>query len=437
MSNANGSAGLRVGYEQTRVFGYMGEVTFFTGDVKFGASKCIIKAINADLMATVNFAPLFYKSTTRRSFFEPRFFAGFGVNHICGYPSGVGNNNDLISKLGLDLGFNVGRNRHVYVFLQPAINYNLDHYSRTQYNINYSALQLAVGAHFRFPHSKGKATDKPTGSELAESTTILTNPTVSPVTPAKEEKPEVKPVTPAKEEKPEVKPVTPAKEEKPEVKPVTPAKEEKPEVKPVTPAKEEKPEVRPVTPAKEEKSEVKPVTPAKEESPKVVHQKPVMPESSKTTATETKPKVPATKTPNAQTPATKTSASETKSKTAPAKCTTTTKTSTSKRPATTKTSTVGKKEPQRDVQKEKAAQIETDSKSRVSSIPSVKGQMGGLSDVATFLKTHPKSTVIIRGEENMAQEARNQLVRRYNINLNRITIKPDSAATKLSFEVEM
>ena len=398
MSNANGSAGLRVGYEQTRVFGYMGEVTFFTGDVKFGASKCIIKAINADLMATVNFAPLFYKSTTRRSFFEPRFFAGFGVNHICGYPSGVGNNNDLISKLGLDLGFNVGRNRHVYVFLQPAINYNLDHYSRTQYNINYSALQLAVGAHFRFPHSKGKATDKPTGSELAESTTILTNPTVSPV---------------------------------------TPAKEEKPEVKPVTPAKEEKPEVRPVTPAKEEKSEVKPVTPAKEESPKVVHQKPVMPESSKTTATETKPKVPATKTPNAQTPATKTSASETKSKTAPAKCTTTTKTSTSKRPATTKTSTVGKKEPQRDVQKEKAAQIETDSKSRVSSIPSVKGQMGGLSDVATFLKTHPKSTVIIRGEENMAQEARNQLVRRYNINLNRITIKPDSAATKLSFEVEM
>ena len=147
MSNANGSAGLRVGYEQTRVFGYMGEVTFFTGDVKFGASKCIIKAINADLMATVNFAPLFYKSTTRRSFFEPRFFAGFGVNHICGYPSGVGNNNDLISKLGLDLGFNVGRNRHVYVFLQPAINYNLDHYSRTQYNNNYSALQIAAGNH--------------------------------------------------------------------------------------------------------------------------------------------------------------------------------------------------------------------------------------------------------------------------------------------------
>ena len=57
--------------------------------------------------------------------------------------------------------------------------------------------------------------------------------------------------------------------------------------------------------------------------------------------------------------------------------------------------------------------------------------------MATFLKTHPKTTVTIRGDKYQAEEARNQLVRRYNISLNRITIQPDSNAAKLTFEVEM
>ncbi len=469
MSNANGSAGLRVGYEQTRVFGYMGEVTFFTGDVKFGASKCIIKAINADLMATVNFAPLFYKSTTRRSFFEPRFFAGFGVNHICGYPSGVGNNNDLISKLGLDLGFNVGRNRHVYVFLQPAINYNLDHYSRTQYNINYSALQIAAGIHYRFSLFQRKDKDKPQEKDPAEAVTIITTPTITPSTPVREETP-----------------VTVS---------VTPAKEERTEVTPVTPAKEDRPEVTPVTPAKEEKGKETAETTVAKDTPKVVHQKPVMHDVS-SSSTKSKNSATAKKSAEAKTPATtqgttasKTSeASKTPDSSVPAtapKTSTATKSPDSAVPATTqkssttakapaaskstatkknaetskaastkknaeaskaattkKTSGVEKKQEETPQPKAtpqtKPAQNETGSQPTTTSTPlSVRQKQGGLTEVATFLKTHPKTTVTIRGDKYQAEEARNQLVRRYNISLNRITIQPDSNAAKLTFEVEM
>ena len=456
MSNANGSAGLRVGYEQTRVFGYMGEVTFFTGDVKFGASKCIIKAINADLMATVNFAPLFYKSTTRRSFFEPRFFAGFGVNHICGYPSGVGNNNDLISKLGLDLGFNVGRNRHVYVFLQPAINYNLDHYSRTQYNINYSALQIAAGIHYRFSLFQRKDKDKPQEKDPAEAVTIITTPAITPSTPVREETP-----------------VTVS---------VTPAKEDRTEVTPVTPAKEDRPEVTPVTPAKEEKGKETAETTVAKDTPKVVHQKPVMHDvsssstKSKNSATAKKSaeaKTPATtqgttaskaseatKTPDSSVPATAPKASTaTKSPDSAVPATTQKSSTTAKAPAaskststkknaeasktaaTKKTSGVEKKQEEtpkpKTTPQTKPAQSETGSQPTTSTPLSVRQKQGGLTEVATFLKTHPKTTVTIRGDKYQAEEARNQLVRRYNISLNRITIQPDSNAAKLTFEVEM
>ena len=469
MTHCNGSFGVRLGYEQTSVFGYMGEVTLFTGDMGFGASKCIIKALNADLMAVVNLAPIFYKSSVRRSLFEPRLFAGFGVNHIFGYPSGLGNNNDLISKLGLDLGFNVGRKQPVYLFLQPAINYNLDHYSRTQYNINYSALQIAAGIHYRFSLFQRKDKDKSQEKDPAEAVTIITTPAITPSTPVREETP-----------------VTVS---------VTTAKEERTEVTPVTPAKEDRPEVTPVTPAKEEKGKETAETTVAEDTPKAVHQKPVIHDvsssstKSKNSATAKKSaeaKTPvttqgttaskaseATKTPDSSVPATapKTSTA-TKSPDSAVPATTQKSSTTAKAPATSKSTatkknaeaskaaatkknaetskaastkkTSGVEKKQEETPQPKAtpqtkpAQNETGSQPTTTSTPlSVRQKQGGLTEVATFLKTHPKTTVTIRGDKYQAEEARNQLVRRYNISLNRITIQPDSNVAKLTFEVEM
>lgn len=458
MTHCNGSFGVRLGYEQTSIFGYMGEVTLFTGDMGFGASKCIIKALNADLMAVVNLAPIFYKSSVRRSLFEPRLFAGFGVNHIFGYPSGLGNNNDLISKLGLDLGFNVGRKQPVYLFLQPAINYNLDHYSRTQYNINYSALQIAAGIHYRFSLFQRKDKVKPQEKDPAEAVTIITTPAITPSTSVREESPVTVSVTPTKEDRTEVTPVTPAKEDRPEV-----------------------------TPAKEEKGKETAETTVAKDTPNLVHQKPVMHDvsssstKSKNSATAKKSaeaKTPATtqgttakastatKSPDSAVPATTQKSSTTAKAPAASKSTATKKsagaskaaatkknaeaskaTSTKKNAEASKTATTkktsGVEKKQEETPKPKAtpqtkpAQNETGSQPTTSTPLSVRQKQGGLTEVATFMKTHPKTTVTIRGDKYQAEEARNQLVRRYNISLNRITIQPDSNVAKLTFEVEM
>ena len=330
--NPNASMAVRLGYDMTPVFGYMGEATLFFGDVKFGASKCFVKAINADLLAVINLSPLlFHPADGQRSFYEVRLFGGFGINHICGFPIAE-NNNDFISKFGADLGVNLGRNKQFFVYLQPAINYNLDHYSRTQYNINYSALQISVGANYRFSWSnlfkgvslkkifKGKKKNVPTADEPTDEP--LVEPVPEPVTvtlpeDVTEEDPDDEFTFHLfKDEQKE--PVAEEKADKP-------AKAEKAD----KPAKTEKAD----KPAKTEKAD----KPAKTEN-------------------------------------------------------------------TQKKSTPAPSKP-------------------VTSSP-VRQPMKGVTEVATYMKTHPKSTVIIRGNKAQAQEASNQLVRRYGISLARITIEP-------------
>ena len=312
--NPNASMAVRLGYDMTPYFGYVAEGTAFFGDVKFGASKCFVKAINADLLAVVNLSPLlFHPAEGQRSFYEVRLFGGFGINHICGFPIAE-NNNDFISKFGADLGVNLGRNKQFFVYLQPAINYNLDHYSRTQYNINYSALQIAVGANYRFSWSnlfkgvslkkifKGKKKNVPAADEPTD------EPLVEPV---------AEPVTVTLPED-----VT--EEDSDDEFAFHLFKDEQKE--PVAEEKADKP-------AKTEKAD----KPAKTEN-------------------------------------------------------------------TQKKSTPAPSKP-------------------VTSSP-VRQPMKGVTEVATYMKTHPKSTVIIRGNKAQAQEASNQLVRRYGISLARITIEP-------------
>ena len=312
--NPNASMAVRLGYDMTPYFGYVAEGTAFFGDVKFGASKCFVKAINADLLAVVNLSPLlFHPAEGQRSFYEVRLFGGFGINHICGFPIAE-NNNDFISKFGADLGVNLGRNKQFFVYLQPAINYNLDHYSRTQYNINYSALQIAVGANYRFSWSnlfkgvslkkifKGKKKNVPAADEPTD------EPLVEPV-------PEPVTVT---------LPEDVTEEDSDDEFAFHLFKDEQKE--PVAEEKADKP-------AKTEKAD----KPAKTEN-------------------------------------------------------------------TQKKSTPAPSKP-------------------VTSSP-VRQPMKGVTEVATYMKTHPKSTVIIRGNKAQAQEASNQLVRRYGISLARITIEP-------------
>lgn len=62
------------------------------------------------------------------------------------------------------------------------------------------------------------------------------------------------------------------------------------------------------------------------------------------------------------------------------------------------------------------------------------GGTAQLADVATYLRNHPKATVTIRGEKSQAQDVYNRLVRYYNIDRNRITIR-DSKSTRTATPV--
>ena len=54
LKNVNASAGLRIGYNITPTFGFMAEGTAFFGDVKFGASKCFVKALSNAIYLSVS-----------------------------------------------------------------------------------------------------------------------------------------------------------------------------------------------------------------------------------------------------------------------------------------------------------------------------------------------------------------------------------------------
>jgi len=154
MTNVNPSASLRVGRDFNPYVGLMFEGTAFFHDKRFGYSETVVKAMNYDLLVSVNLSNLIsgFKGTQR--FFETRVLAGVGFNHIYGLDTQ--NNNDLISKIGVDLVFHHSSLDALEFYLSPAINFNLDHYSqRTQFNFNYSAWQLSAGVNYRFKNSNG------------------------------------------------------------------------------------------------------------------------------------------------------------------------------------------------------------------------------------------------------------------------------------------
>ncbi|MBO7419113.1 MAG: hypothetical protein J6U14_09310 [Bacteroidaceae bacterium] len=154
LTNLNSHAALRIGRDFNPYFGLMVEGTLFFGDNKFGYSEQIVKAYNIDLLGSVSLVNLLGGFKGKQRIFETKFIFGPGMNHIVGLDTD--NNNDLIAKLGFEFVFHFDKIAALEFYLQPAINFNLDHYSsRTQFNVNYSAWQLAIGINYRFKNSNG------------------------------------------------------------------------------------------------------------------------------------------------------------------------------------------------------------------------------------------------------------------------------------------
>lgn len=149
LTNLNPHASLRVGRDLVPWLGLMVEGTAFLDDQRFGMSHTMVKAVNADLLAYVNLGNALWGYPGRQRLFEARLLAGGGVNHIFGLATQ--RNNDFVTKLGLDLVFRLDRAGHWEAFLEPALNFNMNHYSQpATFNLNYAAWQVAAGVSYRF-----------------------------------------------------------------------------------------------------------------------------------------------------------------------------------------------------------------------------------------------------------------------------------------------
>ena len=151
-SNVNPHAGLRVGRYWTPVVGWAVEGDVFFRDKAFGLSdQKGVKALNVDMLATLNLSNWFggYKGTSRM--FEVVTIAGLGWNHI--FKSKISHQDDLISKVGLDFMFNLGQAKAWQLYLEPAIDFNLTAADGVKFNVNQSALQVSVGINYKFGNS--------------------------------------------------------------------------------------------------------------------------------------------------------------------------------------------------------------------------------------------------------------------------------------------
>jgi outer membrane protein OmpA-like peptidoglycan-associated protein len=155
--NLNPTAGLRIGRYFTPVFGFAVEGQVYFRDKQFNEfrdHKTVVRALNTNLLATVNLSSWFGGYNGKPRVCEVVAVAGPGWNHVFGQSEGA-YKNDLTAKAGLDVNFNLGASRAWQLFVEPAILYNLTSYDRTAFNVNNSALQLLVGLNYKFGNSNG------------------------------------------------------------------------------------------------------------------------------------------------------------------------------------------------------------------------------------------------------------------------------------------
>jgi len=142
---------------------FVGNVKTPTGTQQYHGDNVVKKAtIMGEL--TLNFSNLFggYKGEPRT--FELIGLAGIGVGHdfAPNYDFGISTeDNQFLSKAGLDFTFNLGEKKAWQLFVEPAIIWDIadndicDREVAHQFNLNRSAFQVLVGMNYKFLTSNG------------------------------------------------------------------------------------------------------------------------------------------------------------------------------------------------------------------------------------------------------------------------------------------
>ena len=151
---ANFQAGLRVGRWITPVVGFAIEGQAHFGNKNdYKGTDGTIKALNANVLGTINFNNWFagYNGT-------PRCFEVIGVAGFGWWKNRVNSkDNALVSKLGLDLALNFGSDKQWQVYVEPALIYNIadDKRDKVEFNINRALFTASVGLNYKFGNSNG------------------------------------------------------------------------------------------------------------------------------------------------------------------------------------------------------------------------------------------------------------------------------------------
>ena len=158
------SVGLRLGKNFTTSFGLAidGNAFFESNDKSLMNARTFIDAINVDALGTLNLSNFFggYLGKPRRV--ELIALGGFGWTHQFGLSRANGFN----SKVALDLAFNLGANRAVQFYLEPALVFGLwdngrmgnalsRHGSNFKFDSRSGLFQLNLGLNFKFGTSNG------------------------------------------------------------------------------------------------------------------------------------------------------------------------------------------------------------------------------------------------------------------------------------------
>jgi len=146
----NTNVGLKFTKDFTPIFGVQLEGIAVLNDNHFSDIKTAVKATNVGLNGTFNLSNMFlgYNGTPR--FFEVSAVGGLGWLHTW-----TTSQNSLTAKTGLDLSFNLTKNRAHSIVLTPAIYWNLHKIDAIQFTKNGAQLAINVSYVYHFKTSNG------------------------------------------------------------------------------------------------------------------------------------------------------------------------------------------------------------------------------------------------------------------------------------------
>ena len=146
----NANAGLVIGKEFNPYVGMNIEGLAMFNNNHFDNAETFVKAVNVGLNGTLNLSNTFagYKGTPRAVEFG--LVAGFGWLHTWEVHA-----NYLTAKTGVDVKFNLGKNKAHTIMLTPAVYWNLNKIGDVKFNKNHTQLALNVTYVYHLKTSNG------------------------------------------------------------------------------------------------------------------------------------------------------------------------------------------------------------------------------------------------------------------------------------------